>query len=28
MSNYTNSIAGTPMDEEVVKFEWEKPFVK
>lgn len=25
MSNYTNSIAGTPLDEEVVKFRWSRP---
>jgi len=25
MSNYTNSIAGTPLDPEVEKLRWEKP---
>ena len=25
MSNYTNSIAGTPLDKEVAKFVWKKP---
>lgn len=28
MSNYTNSIAGTPLDQEVQKFHWEKPKIK
>ena len=28
MSNYTNSIAGTPLDKEVQKFHWEKPKIK
>ena len=28
MSNYTNSIAGTPLDGEVRKLAWEKPVIK
>ena len=28
MSNYTNSIAGTPLDKEVKKFVWHKPKIK
>lgn len=28
MSNYTNSIAGTPLDAEVRKLAWEKPVIK
>lgn len=28
MSNYTNSIAGTPLDEAVQKLKWEKPRIK
>ena len=28
MSNYTNSIAGTPLDEVVKAFEWQKPTIK
>ncbi len=27
MSNYTNSLAGTPLDERMAKFAWERPIV-
>ena len=27
MSNYTNSIAGTPLDKEVEKLRWSKPTI-
>ena len=28
ISNYTNSIAGTPLDKEVERFRWEKPVIR
>lgn len=28
MSNYTNSVAGTPLDEAVAKFAWRKPVIR
>ena len=28
MSNYTNSIAGTPLDKEVEKLRWNKPMIE
>ena len=28
MSNYTNSIAGTPLDKVVQKYKWVKPIIK
>ena len=28
MSNYTNSIAGTPLDKVVKSYEWQKPTIK
>jgi len=28
MSNYTNSIAGTPLDKEVEKLRWKKPAIE
>ena len=28
MSNYTNSIAGTPLDKEVERLRWKKPVIK
>jgi hypothetical protein len=28
MSNYTNSITGTPLDDQVKPYQWQKPTIK